>query len=93
MKKGLMIIILIIGGLFMTTGCASWNSNVKDWQSEFGNGLNRVVKVYSMDGKLLETYEGRIDIEYDDSRVIFQINGGNRIAIYTKTATVVVEEK
>ena len=93
MKKTIMIITVATISLFMFTGCASWNSTVKNWESELGNGLNRVVKVYSMDGKLLETYEGRIDIDYDNDRVIFQINGGNRVAIYTKTATVVVEEK
>ena len=93
MKKGLMIIVLIIGVLFTTTGCASWNKWTKDLESEYGNGLNRVVKVYSMDGKLLETYEGKIDINYEDNRVLFQINGGNRIAIYGNTAVVVVEEK
>ena len=93
MKKGLMIIVLVVGTLFATTGCASINKWSKDLESEYGNGLNRIVKVYSMDGKLLETYEGKINIEYDDNRVIFQVNGGNRIAIYTKTATVIVEEK
>ena len=93
MKKGLMIIVLVVGTLFATTGCASVNKWSKDLESEYGNGLNRIVKVYSMDGKLLETYEGKINIEYDDNRVIFQVNGGNRIAIYTKTATVIVEEK
>lgn len=93
MNKYVKVLVIGVLSLFMFTGCASWNSNIKDFQSEFGNGLDRIVKVYSVDGKLLETYEGRIDIEYDDNRVMFQINGGDRIAIYTQTATVVVEEK
>lgn len=93
MKKKLMIMILVVGTLFATTGCATFKKWGKNIESEFGNGLNRIVKVYSVDGKLLETYEGKIDIDYNDNRVIFQVNGGNRIAIYTKTATVIVEEK
>ena len=93
MKKRFMIIALVVGVIFTTTGCASINKWSKNWESEFGNGLNRIVKVYSMDGKLLETYEGKIDIDYEDNRVLFQVNGGNRIAIYGNTAVVVVEEK
>lgn len=93
MKKILMIIVLVVGTLFATTGCASINKWSKDLESEYGNGLNRIVKVYSMDGKLLETYEGKIDIDYEDNRVLFQVNSGNRIAIYGNTAVVVVEEK
>ena len=94
MKKNVIkVAILSIVCMFLFTGCASFNQWSKNWESELGNGLNRVVKVYSMDGKLLETYEGKIDIDYEDGRVLFQINGGNRIAIYGETAVVVVEEK
>lgn len=92
MKKILLILIICISTLCLT-GCASWDSALKDFESETKGGLKRIVKVYSVDGQLLSEYEGRINIEYDDNRVIFQIDGDKRVAIYTKTATVVVEEK
>lgn len=86
------IIILIII-LFSLTGCASFDSWSKDWESETSGGLDRIVKVYSPSGELLSTYEGKINIEYDESRVIFQIDRDKRIAVYSDTAIVVVEEK
>ena len=93
MKNKIKLIAICLMSIFLFTGCASLNKWSKNWESELGNGLNRVVKVYSIDGKLLETYEGKIDIDYEDNRVLFQIDGGNRIAIYGETAIVVVEEK
>ena len=91
MKKILLILVICISALCLT-GCASWDSALKDFESETKGGLKRIVKVYSVDGQLLSEYEGRINIEYDDNRVIFQIDGDKRVAIYTKTATVVVED-
>lgn len=86
-------IVAIICILICLTGCASWDSAMKDWDSELSGGLDRTVKVYSQTGELLSEYEGKINIEYDESRVIFQIDGDKRIAIYSDTAIVVVEEK
>lgn len=88
---GIVVILLLV--LFGTTGCSSFDSMSKDWESETSGGLNRIVKVYSPSGELLSTYEGKINIEYDESRVIFQIDRDKRIAVYSDTAIVVVEEK
>lgn len=89
------ILYLIVTILLVVTlsGCSSLDSSMKDLESEFGNGLNRVVKIYSQNGELLGTYEGKINIEYDEDRVLFQVDRGKRIGVYSKTATVVVEEK
>ena len=86
-------IVMIIVILLCMSGCSSIDSAIKDFESETGGGLDRVVKVYSQTGELLAEYEGKINIEYDESRVIFQIDRDKRIAIYSDTATVVVEEK
>lgn len=91
--KKIFIIIAILFVLIGVTGCASFDSWSKDWESETAGGLERIVKVYSPNGELLATYEGKINIEYDESRVIFQIDRDKRIAIYSDTAIVVVEEK
>lgn len=86
-------IIAIICILICLTGCSSWDSTLKDFESETKGGLDRTVKVYSQTGELLAEYEGKINIEYDESRVIFQIDRDKRIAIYSDKATVIVEEK
>ncbi len=87
------IIVFVVAMLLGLTGCSSWDSTLKDFESETHGGLERTVKVYSQTGELLAEYEGKINIEYDESRVIFQIDRDKRIAIYSDTATVVVEEK
>lgn len=89
----LAIIIILITILLGLTGCSSWDSALKDFESETKGGLNRKVKVYSQTGELLAEYEGKINIKYNESRVIFQIDRDKRIAVYSDTATVLVEEK
>ncbi|MBR4260669.1 MAG: DUF5052 domain-containing protein [Clostridia bacterium] len=65
-----MIALLIV----MCTGCESWKRAKKSWSSEM-NGLNRVVNVYSYNGKLIATYEGKIDLEENENKVLFDLNG------------------
>ena len=57
------------------TGCATWQRSCKTCQSEFAGGLDRTVNVYSYDGKLIATYKGRIDIEENETKVLFHLNG------------------
>lgn len=85
--------ILLIGCCFMSTGCASWERKKKNWSSELGNGLDRIVRVYSATGELIETYEGKFDIDYDSNRVLFDDENGNRHCVYFENGTVLVDEK
>ena len=73
MKK-IKILVLILLAIGMCTGCESLKRSMKDWDSEMG-GLNRVVNVYSYDGKLIATYEGKIDLEENEGKVLFDLNG------------------
>lgn len=70
--KFLVLILLVIG---MCTGCASWDRFKKTWKSDVGDGLYRVVNVYSYDGKLIATYEGKIDLQENEGKVLFDLNG------------------
>ena len=56
-------------------GCATWQRSCKTWQSEVTGGLDRTVNVYSQTGELIAHYEGRIDIEENESKVLFDLNG------------------
>ncbi|WP_302318734.1 hypothetical protein [Holdemanella biformis] len=59
-------------------GCASVGTDVK---SDSNGGLDRIINVYTADGKVLASYEGRIDIksltsgavkfDYDGKRYIY----------------------
>lgn len=73
MKK-LKYIVMIALLIVMCTGCESWEREKKSWSSEM-NGLNRVVNVYSYNGDLIATYEGKIDLEENENKVLFDLNG------------------
>lgn len=62
--------------IFTTTGCAAWNRACVDLKSDFGNGLDRVIRVYTANGELLAQYEGKIDLASDDGGYVkFDYNG------------------
>ncbi len=68
---GLLCSVLLTG----CTGCATWQRSCKTCQSEVAGGLDRTVNVYAYDGTLIATYTGRIDIEQNDTKVLFDLNG------------------
>ncbi|MGG3571319.1 hypothetical protein ABES25_14815 [Bacillus gobiensis] len=96
MKKliiGAVIILVVIGGLVVWYfNTATGQRMIKSIQSNNSGGIERVVKVYSDDGKLIEEYEGKIDIQDTEygNKILFDLNG-KRVVIYN--GTVVTEEK
>ncbi|MBS4194204.1 hypothetical protein [Lederbergia citri] len=97
MKKsgiiGAVAVVIVITTFFIWYfNTASGQRTVKSWQSNNSGGIERIVKVYSNDGKLIEQYEGKIDIQDTEygNKVLFDLNG-KRVVIYN--ATVVTEEK
>lgn len=94
-KRSFVIAILtaIILILSLTlNGCESSSRSLKSAQSDLSGGLNRVITVYDNTGKVIKTYEGKIDIEDGEysGKVLFDLNG-KRIIIYN--AIVIAEEK
>ncbi len=67
-----MLCLSLLGGC---TGCATWQRSCKTWQSEVSGGLNRTVNVYSYTGELIASYTGRIDVEENESKVLFDLDG------------------
>lgn len=95
MKKGIKIlmgVMLIIVLTLSMTGCACLTRMGKSIGSDLTGGLDRVVTVYDQNGNVLQTYEGKIDIEDTDygNKILFDLNG-KRIVIYN--SIVIVEEK
>ena len=84
------VVLLIIAGIIFFTRSSTQRS-IKDFQSEYTGGLNRIVNVYSHDGKQIATYEGKVDIaERSDSVVKFQIRG--KRYIYYNAIVEVIEK-
>ena len=90
-RKVLKIIagILLLVSLFAFGGCASCNRSLKSCNADISGGLYRTVNVYSLDGKLLATYEGKIDIDDNvNGSVMFDLDG-KRYVYYNATVEII----
>ena len=61
--------------LWVSSGCASCSRALVDMKSDLGGGLERVVRVYTANGDLIASYEGKIDLEQADGYVKFDFKG------------------
>lgn len=57
------IIAVLLIVVWWSLGSASVTRRVKDVMTDHSGGAERIVEVYTNDGKLLKTYEGRIDLK------------------------------
>lgn len=85
----LVLLLLVVGVIYFSR--SSTQRSIKDFQSEYTGGLNRIVNVYSHDGDKIATYEGKIDIaERSDTVVKFQLKG--KRYIYYNAVVEVIEK-
>lgn len=77
MLKKLVLLGLAIITTLTLTSCASFERGMKDFKSEVSGGLKRTVNVYSKNGDLIASYDGKIDIEDSESgnKVKFELDG------------------
>lgn len=87
MKK---ILLIILPLLILVTGCASWDRGWKTLGSDITGGLDRVVNIYSYNGEKIATYEGKIDLQTNESKVLFDLNG--KRYIYYNAVVEVIEK-
>lgn len=74
MRKTTIVVMAII--LMFATSCETLKRTGKDIKSDFTGGLNRIVTVYTADGEVLKTYEGKIDLESTEGGIVkFDLNG------------------
>ena len=80
---GVGIIIVIIAIVFLIFGrTASCQRSCVSMKSNIAGGLNRTVNVYTANGDLIASYEGKIDLDANDGGyVLFDFNG-KRYAYY-----------
>lgn len=59
-----------------------WIVGGTDIKSDLNGGLNRIINVYTADGKIIASYEGRIDIETNDGGYVKFDYDGKRYVYY-----------
>lgn len=77
----LILTIAILTSLFIS-GCESCSRNMKTINSDLTGGLNRRIEVYDYNGKLIKTYEGRVDIggsPEGSGEILFDLDGKRTI--------------
>ena len=92
MKKKILCLAMIAAVAFGTTGCSEgFQRMIKDFDSNYNGGLDRKITAYDYSGNVLYEYEGRVDIQINDSKVLFDTPEGKRVILYN--AIVVTEEQ
>ena len=77
----ILAIILIICAMYFIMP-SSFKRGVKDFKSDWSGGLNRHLTVYTADGKVLAEYDGKIDLESNESGVVKFDFKGKRYMYY-----------
>lgn len=92
------VIAMMFGLSWWNTHTASGARSVKEYKSEFNNGLEREITITAEDGREIFHYEGKVDIEtkHDGNAnyILFESEEGQRYLIYYGiTDTVLIIEK
>lgn len=91
MKKRILAGLVGVLMVLALVGCASTERWGKDVKSDLTGGLDRIVNIYSHDGKKIASYEGRFDVDINDAgRVKFDLNG--KRYIYSNAIVEVIEK-
>ena len=89
----IVIAIIIIASVFYLTSTEGGKRLVKDLTSNVSGGIPRHVKVYDINGKLIEEYKGAFDVETTNNNyILFDDENRLRHIIYFTTATVIIDE-
>ena len=73
---------LLVGMLWYFGNTASGQRAMVDQQSDLGNGLDRIVRVYTANGDIIAEFEGTIDIEGNDGGYVLFDYEGKRYTYY-----------
>ncbi len=87
------IYLLLAGMLWYFNNTADGARRLKSQESNFNGGIERTVRVYDVKGDLIQQYDGKFDVDYDDNRIIFDDENDKRHVIYYPTGTVIIDEK
>ena len=75
-------ILILIGMLWYYGNTASGKRAFVDQKSELNNGIERVINVYTANGDMIASYEGKIDIDTNDGGYVKFDFKGKRYIYY-----------
>lgn len=75
-------ILILIGMLWYYGNTASGQRALVDQKSELNNGIERVINVYTANGDMIASYEGKIDIDTNDGGYVKFDFQGKRYIYY-----------
>ena len=81
-KKILATVLGVTICLGLMTGCAGFKREIVDMKSDWNGGMNRVITVYTADGKKIAEYKGKIDIDTNDGGYVKFDYKGKRYIYY-----------
>jgi hypothetical protein len=65
---------------------------LKTQDSNFNGGIERQVIVYDANGDIIEEYQGKFDVEYEENQILFDDENGQRHIICFGSGTVIINE-
>ena len=72
----LLVVALFFGMRWYFNSTASGQRALLDQKSDFSNGVERVINVYTANGDKIATYKGKIDLDVNDGGYVkFDFNG------------------
>lgn len=87
------IAMVFVASAFYIMSTESGKRFVKDVTSDVSGGIPRHVKVYDIDGEIIEEYKGTFDIETNnDNYILFDDENNLRHIIYFTTGTIIIDE-
>ena len=95
---GLLLVALLMAALCIVSPIIYMQTEagqraLKDQKSNFGDGIERTVTVYDINGEIIEKYSGKFDVETTSEYIIFDDENDKRHMIYYTTGTVIIDEK
>ncbi len=89
----IVVVLIIIASYWYFTSTEVGKREVKDFTSNVSGGIPRYVRVYDVNGELIEEYTGTFDMETNhDNYILFDDENGLRHIIYFTTGTIIIDE-
>jgi len=91
-KKVILTIVALVCAvlciLISGASCSSCDRMGKSINSNMSGGLDRIVNVYSYSGKKIASHEGKLDLQDNEDKVLFDMNG-KRYVYYNAVVEVI----